>query len=234
MSSQALRFYFDYISNNAYLAWTQLPRLAERYDLTIEPVPVLFAGLLAANHQLGPAEVRPKAIWMGRNVLRKAALLGVPLQAPAHHPYNPLPSLRASLIDMPAAARQRLIDGLFRALWAESRHIAEDEVVADVATSAGLDGADLIAQTHHPETKARLRSQTDEAIAAGVFGVPTMVVAGELFFGYDDFPYLEMVLAGNDPLDPESLAGWNRTAVTASAHRRQFRELLEKDEESLS
>ena len=58
MAGKVIRFYFDYISPNAYLAWTQLPALAQRNGCSIEPVPVLFAGLLEAHRQLGPAEVR--------------------------------------------------------------------------------------------------------------------------------------------------------------------------------
>ncbi len=61
----------------------RLPELRERFDLRIEPVPVLFAGLLEANGQLGPAEIRPKAKWMARNNLRKAVILGIRLRPPA-------------------------------------------------------------------------------------------------------------------------------------------------------
>ena len=83
---RTLRFYFDYLSSNAYLAWTQLPKLASRFGVEVEPIPVLFAGLLEAHGQLGPAEVLPKAIWMAKNNLRKAALLGVPLNRRAITP----------------------------------------------------------------------------------------------------------------------------------------------------
>ncbi len=83
---QTIRFYYDYISSNAYLAWLELPKLAARHAAVIEPVPVLFAALLEAHGQLGPAEVHVKALWMLKNNLRKAALLGVPLNPPVHHP----------------------------------------------------------------------------------------------------------------------------------------------------
>ena len=219
-----LRFYFDYISNNAYIAWTQLARLEEEYGVTLEPIPVLFAGLLGAHGQMGPAEVRPKAKWMGRNVMRKAAILGVPLQPPLHHPYNPLLSLRVSSLDLEPGQRRRLIDGLFLAVWAERRHVSEPAVVEAVADAAGLDGRAIVERASDPEIKARLRRQTDDAIAAGVFGVPTMIVREELFFGYDDFPYMEMFLAGKDPIDPETVARWSKIQVTPSAVRRQFRE----------
>jgi len=95
MASEAVRFYFDFVSPNAYLAWTQLPALAAQYGTAIEPVPVLFAGLLEAHGQLGPAEMPAKTRWMVRNNLRKAARLGVALNPPAFHPFNPLLALCA-------------------------------------------------------------------------------------------------------------------------------------------
>ena len=216
-----LRFFFDFISHNAYLAWTQLRSLEETYGLEVEPVPVLFAGLLEAHGQLGPAEVPPKARWMSRNVMRKAAILGVPLNPPVHHPYNPLPSLRICCLDLARDDRWQLIDGLFRAVWVESRHLAEPEVVASVADAAGLDGDALVLETQDPVIKEKLRRQTEEAVEQGVFGIPTMIVRDELFFGYDDFPYMEMVLAGTDPLSAETLEKWRSAKVTPSSVRRR-------------
>src|SRR5438552_4809616 len=112
-----VRFYFDYISSNAYLAWTQLPKLCDRYAFTIEPVPVLFAGLLEAHGQLGPAEIPAKALWTAKNNVRKATLLDVPLNPPAFHPFNPLLALRVSSPPLDAAARHALIGALFDAVW---------------------------------------------------------------------------------------------------------------------
>src|SRR5215831_9421049 len=94
----SIQFYFDYESPNAYLAWTQLPKLADRYGFTVEPVPVLYAALLDAHGQLGPAEVSAKGRWMSRNLLRKALLLAVPLNPPAFLPFNPLLALRVTLL----------------------------------------------------------------------------------------------------------------------------------------
>jgi 2-hydroxychromene-2-carboxylate isomerase len=219
---RTLRFYFDYISSNAYLAWTQLPKLASRFELAIEPIPVLFAGLLEAHGQLGPAEVLPKAWWMGKNNLRKAALLGLRLEPPRHHPFSPLLSLRVSSLPLPAAQRDALIGALFEAVWVRGLHVSEPAVVEKLATELSLDGAALVAAAQEPEAKARLRAQTDAAIAAGVFGVPTMIVGDELFWGYDDWPYLELFLAGKDPLDRRELEKWTR-ARNPSAMRRRFR-----------
>jgi 2-hydroxychromene-2-carboxylate isomerase len=217
-----LRFYFDYISSNAYLAWHRLPDLAQRFGLAIEPVPVLFAGLLEAHGQLGPAEIPAKARWMWRDNLRKAARLGIPLEPPRFHPFNPLLPLRVSSLPLADEARRALIDALFRAMWAESLHLSEPAVVAAAATSAGLPGEELVARAQELESKQRLRQQTQDAIAAGVFGVPSMIVGDELFWGFDDLAHLELHLRGEDPL--ASLQANIPTArLPASAVRRRFR-----------
>jgi len=219
-SSRIVRFYFDYISSNAYLAWLVLPEMAAEYGYRVEPIPAVFAGFLNAHGQLGPAEVPVKSYWMWKNNMRKAALLGRPLNPPAFHPFNPVLALRVSSLPMADDERARLIDGLFDAVWVDGLHVADPAVVEQVANRAGLDGARLVAQAQEPEAKARLRAQGDAAIAAGAFGVPTMIVGDELFWGYDDLPYLKLLLAGEDPLDPTRVP---TTAPTASATRKRAR-----------
>jgi 2-hydroxychromene-2-carboxylate isomerase len=203
-----VRFYFDYVSPNAYLAWLELPRLAARHGRRVEPVPTLFAGLLGAHGQLGPAEIPAKAVWMSRNNLRKAALLGAALNAPVHHPFNPLLALRASCLAGSEQANAAAISALFRAVWVEREHVSEPAVVARVLDAAGLRGAELVARAEGPAAKQRLRDDTDAAIARGVFGVPTMIVGDELFWGYDDFSFLDRHLAGEDPLTADAVARW--------------------------
>ena len=203
-----IRFYFDPISPNAYLAWTQLPSLADKHGFAIEPVPVLFAGLLEAYGQLGPAEVQPKIRWMWKNNLRKAALLRVPLNPPAFHPFNPLLALRVSSLPLAPVPRRALIGVLLEAVWVRGLHVSEPAVVARLGDEIGLDGAALVAQAGEADNKARLRAQTDDAISRGVFGVPTMEVGGELFWGFDDLPYLEPLLAGRDLLDAAEWRKW--------------------------
>jgi 2-hydroxychromene-2-carboxylate isomerase len=220
MSRTSLRFYFDYISPNAYLAWTQLPALAGRFGVAVEPVPVLFAGLLDAHRRVGPAETPAHIRWMWKNVLRKATLLGVPFHPPAFHPFNPLLALRASSLPLPAAGRMTLIDALFQAVWVQGLHIAEADVVRSVADGAGLAGGELVAAAGSAQSKAGLRGQTDDAFARGVFGVPSMEVDGELFWGYDDFPQLTRFLSGADTLDPNQWASWS-APLRASAVRKR-------------
>ena len=225
--TRTIRFYFDYESPNAYLAWTQLPDLARRHDCTVDPVPVLYSALLDANGQLGPGEQPTKGRWMSRNLARKAVLLGVPLSPPAFLPFNPLLALRVTLLASGAPERDALISALFRAVWVHGLHVSEPAVVERVVNEIGLPGVELVAQTQRPEIKEQLRAQTAEAVSRGVFGVPSMEVGDELFWGYDDFPFLDLFLAGRDPIDAAHPWGTGSGTVRASSMRRQFRSAKE-------
>lgn len=216
-----MTFYFDYISNNAYLAWTQLETLEKKFNLDIEIVPVLFAGLLKAHNNVGPAEIPAKRRWMSKNILRKAALLNVPIAAPKFHPFNPLLALRASSLLVEEGQRRKLIDQLFKAAWVDQLHISEAEVVEQAASAAGLNGADIVAQASTAEVSQRLKQQTQDAVAQGVFGIPTMMIDDELFFGYDDFVFIDSYLDGNEALSKEAFASWDQAVVMPSAMRKE-------------
>ena len=216
---EPIRFYLDYLSPYAYLAWTQIGALAARTDRVVEPVPVLFAGLLNASGGVGPAEIPAKSRYVFVDTVRTAHVLNVPLLPPPSHPFNPLLALRVSSLPMPAAARLRLIDALYAATWGGGGGVTEPERVAAVATAVGLDGTALVAAAASPEAKERVRRQTDEAIARGVFGIPTMYVGDEMFWGYDSLAHLERFLRGELPGLSAAMQSW--TGLPASAQRRR-------------
>lgn len=212
-----LRFHFDVVSPYAYLAWTQIHALAERGGVAVEPVPVLFGVLLDAHGTRGPAEVPARRAYLIHDVVRIAHRFGVPLVPPPSHPFNPLLALRLASLPLPADQQRRLIDGLFAAVWAEGTGITERETVAAIAARAGLP-ADALARAEAPETKQRLRAQCDRAIADGVFGVPTMLVRGRMFFGCDSLPHLGDFLEHGDVVPADVVARW--ASLPASATRR--------------
>jgi 2-hydroxychromene-2-carboxylate isomerase len=218
-----LRFYFDYVSHNAYLAFSQLERISARHGRVFELVPVLFAGLLNRHGQLGPAEIAPKARWMMLDVVRKARRLGVPFAPPASHPWNPLVSLRVSHAPLAPDERMRLAGALFRAAWAESVDLANPREVARVARGAGLDGDALLAFAASDEAKRRLRAATDAALDEGVFGVPSVVAGERLFWGFDDLAHLELHLEGRDPLRADDVERFTRYVAGATRVRRDER-----------
>ncbi len=215
---ERLYFCFDYISHNAYLAWHSLKPLLRDHGLTLEPVPVLFAAMLSHYKQVGPAELPAKSRWMLWNVLRKAHHMGVPIAAPHSHPFNPLLPLRLSCA-VEGAARVQLVDRLFRATWAESRAVSDPVTMQALLAETGDEA--LLAQAQAEPVKQRLRQYTDAALAAGAFGVPTMLVRGELFWGYDDLAHLKLFLEGRDPLpaDRSGYADWFKVQPSAERAR---------------
>lgn len=219
-SPAALRFYFDFISHNAYLAWARTRAIADAHGLRFEPVPVLFGVLLQHHGQLGPAEIPAKSRWMLRDVLRKARLLGLPLAPPHSHPFNPLPALRLACCELAHSDRLRLIERLWRATWAEGREVSSPAVLQTLVEELGLPAPALMDASRGEAAKRRLRENTDAAIADSVFGVPSVIVRGELFWGYDDLGTLERFLAARDPpLEAGELSAW--AAVRPSVQRRR-------------
>jgi 2-hydroxychromene-2-carboxylate isomerase len=212
-----VRFYFDFVSPYAYIGWTQIHRVVEAHGRTVEPVPVLFAGLLNAHGQKGPAEIPAKRAYLFKDASRKAHAFALPpLAPPPTHPFNPLLALRLCVVPMPAAERRRLIDALYAATWAGGGGVESPEAVRAILERLGLDPPALLAAAAALAAKAALKANTDAAIAAGVFGVPTAAVGDELFWGVDALPHLDDFLAGRDPLPPDALERWKHIVASAT------------------
>jgi 2-hydroxychromene-2-carboxylate isomerase len=171
-------WYFDFVSPFSYLQSELLSSLAPR--VTIRYRPVLFAGLLEANAHKGPAEIGAKRAFTYRFVLWQAERLGIPVKFPPEHPFNPLPLLRLALA---CDCDPQAIHRIFRFVWRDGRLPDLPIEWAELTTELGVhDASERIAS---PEIKNALRRNTDEAIAHGVFGVPTLVIGDELFWGVD-------------------------------------------------
>jgi 2-hydroxychromene-2-carboxylate isomerase len=221
MSSGPIRFCFDYISPYSYLTWTQIHALALRHDREVVPVPVVFGALLDAGGQKGPAEIPARRAYLFKDCVRLAHGFGVPFAPPPAHPFNPLLALRASSLPMPEPVRRALIDRLYAAVWGGGPGVTEPAEVAALASAVGLDGEQVVRDAGAQAMKDLVRRRTEEAVAQGVFGVPTMTVDGELFWGVDSLPHLERFLDGRDPVTPEMVARW--ASLPASAVRRAVR-----------
>jgi 2-hydroxychromene-2-carboxylate isomerase len=190
-------WYFDFVSPFAYLQSEQLASLAPRVSIRYRPV--LFAGLLGAHGQKGPAEIPPKRVFTYRFCVWQAKKLGIALRFPPEHPFNPLPLLRLALAcDCAPDAVHRI----FRFVWRDGR--LPDLPIEWAELASGLGVADAAARIGSPEVKEALRRNTDEAIARGVFGVPTLAFADSLFWGADATQMAaDFVAAGCRYDDPE-------------------------------
>jgi 2-hydroxychromene-2-carboxylate isomerase len=223
-----ITFYYDPISPYAYLAFEQLPQALEGLNYSVSYQPILFAGLLKAHGQLGPAEIAPKREWTYRQVLWTAKTLGIEFQMPAAHPFNPLPLLRLAT----SCANEQghtnrfytnrfITQQIFNHVW----HGGADASCSDrlEALTQALSGN---IKTDNDTAKARLKTNTDGALQAGCFGVPTLRAlrtgdpagTGKNFWGLDALPMLREYLEGGAWFDAGE--GWDGAAKVGAGIKR--------------
>jgi 2-hydroxychromene-2-carboxylate isomerase len=193
-----VRCHADPVSPYAWLALRDLGRI-EAAGVRIVIVPVLFAGLLNAHGTVGPAEVDAKRRYLFRDVMREAARRALPFAGPPGHPFNPLTALRMCTALADDAARGRLLVAFTCATWERGENLMDEAALVRLADEAGLDGTALLAAARTPAVKQALLDATAQAVADGVFGVPTFRVDGdsELFWGADRLDALLWRLQGN-------------------------------------
>jgi len=178
--SQAVKvsWVFDVISPFSYLAFPRLVELPPHVQL--ECVPVLLAGLLKHFGQAGPAEIPSKRRFTYRFVIWRARSMGIPMRMPPAHPFNPLSALRLIIA---AGGDRRAAGTVLDAVFRDGRDVSDPAVIADLAPLLGVTNPQ--AAIADPAVKERLRANTDWAISRGIFGVPTLVIGEELFWGHD-------------------------------------------------
>jgi 2-hydroxychromene-2-carboxylate isomerase len=203
-------WYFDFVSPFSYL---QCERLQSHMD-AVRPHPVLFAAILDANGQKGPAEIPAKRAFTYRFVVWQAKALGIPLRFPHAHPFNPLPLLRLAIA---CDSRFDAITRIFRFVWRDGRLPDLPLEWAELSTALGM--PDAAARIGDARVKDELRRETDRAVARGVFGVPTLAIDNELFWGVDATDMaLAYARAGARYDDPE----YERVgALPAAAQRKE-------------
>jgi len=189
-----ITFYLDFISPYAYLSFERLPHALMGHSYSVTYKPILFAALLKHHGQLGPAEIPGKRDWTYRQVMWLAHSLGIELQLPASHPFNPLGLLRLAVATQVQGLPNRYVcETIFNHVWRGGAEAIEPTRLA--ALTAQLEPPRTV---QDPTVKAQLHAHTDEALAKGVFGVPTFEVDGKLFWGLDALPTLQAYL-GADP-----------------------------------
>ena len=201
-------WYFDFISPFAYLHWPKVRSLAERQPVEFKPL--LFAGLLDRNGQKGPAEIPAKRRFTYRHVTWLARQQGVALHFPPAHPFNPLHALRLCVA---AGTTPEAISAIFNWLWAEGRAGDSIDALAPLIKRFGIEDPALLASD---EVKATLRKNFDDAIAENVFGVPTLSLDGELFWGNDAHAFALAAIADPGLLSSPEMQGIDELPIGAA------------------
>ncbi|WP_439546405.1 2-hydroxychromene-2-carboxylate isomerase [Sandarakinorhabdus sp.] len=192
----AIEFLFDVGSPTAYLAWYRLQGIVARTGAVLIPVPILLGGVFKATGGAPPGAVAAKGRWMNEDMARWAARDGVTLGKNPFFPVNTLAMMRMLAGLEGDAQFGAVVDTLFAGLWQQGLNLADADVLAATLTAGGHDAPALLALTQSPDAKARLMSNTEAAVARGVFGAPTCFVAGQMHFGQDRLDWVELAAAG--------------------------------------
>lgn len=194
--ARTLEFYFDYGSPYSYLADTQVEAIAKRAGAQLVRKPMLLGGVFKSTGNQSPAELPAKSKWSAFDMPMWARYYGVPFNRNPHFPVNTLALMRGAAAAQIDGVFEKYHPAMFKAMWVDGRNLNDIKEVAAVLTAAGLDANKFGQRLQDQDVKDRLKSTTDDAVARGVFGAPTMFVDDKMFFGNDRLPFVEMALKG--------------------------------------
>ena len=190
--SSVVEFYFDCGSPASWLAYTQLPALAEEQGAVLQYRPVLLGGIFKATGNNTPAALPPKGQYLFRDLSRFARRYGVPLTFPPGFPVNTLTLMRIVTgvqIHQPDQFGP-CIEALFRMLWAHGINPEDETGLWNALAGAGLDADAVLAFADRDDVKHALKEATNKAVERGLFGLPTMFVDGEMYWGQDRLDFV--------------------------------------------
>jgi 2-hydroxychromene-2-carboxylate isomerase len=195
--SEPIDFYFDFTSPYAYLMSEQIDTLAERFGRKVRWHPVLLGLVFKHTGAEPPVGIPLKGDYLKRDFERSARFLGVPMHLPANFPVATQAAGRTYywLHDQDCALARRFAHAVFRAYFVEGADISAPEAVVGLAAGLGVDGSALASALKDEAVKARLKTETEAAMARGVFGAPLVFIDGEPFWGADRLGQIERWLA---------------------------------------
>lgn len=191
-------FFFDVGSPASYLAWTQMPALCAQAGASLVYKPMLLGGVFQATGNASPAMVAAKGRYMTIDLGRFAKRYGVEFRMNPHFPINTLQLMRG-VIGMQLRQPARFgafLGAVFTALWVQGANLNDPAVTAATLVAAGFDPADVFALVNDADIKGTLKANTEEAVARGVFGAPTVFVGDAMFFGQDRLDFVREALIG--------------------------------------
>lgn len=195
MSGHTIEFFWDSASPYTYLAATQVEAFAARHDATVVWKPFLLGKAFEATGNRPPAMVPAKGKHLFQDLRMWARLYGVPLRWPKVFPVASLTSLRIACA-LPDEQVPTWAKAVMAAYWGREEDIGQPDVLKAVAAGLGWNGDELLARAQDPAVKERLKANTDDAIARGVFGAPTFFVGDRMFWGNDRFELMGAFLDG--------------------------------------
>lgn len=189
-----LDFYFDFGSPTTFLAFKVLPRIAEKAEVSINWKPVLLGGIFKATGNQSPVIVPAKGIHMLTDMERFAKKYEVTIKHNPHFPINTLQLMRGATALLNTDVFQEFTTAMFDAIWQQEKNTGDATVVSEVLGEIGLNADEFMKKATDPAVKSALIDATDKAVKRGLFGVPTMFVSNEMFFGQDRLQFVAEAL----------------------------------------
>ena len=193
--TKTIELIFDFVSPNAYLIWSPLKDLAEKYGATIEITPAFLGGMHKLTGNAPPfvrdAEVKGKndyAMLEMNRFIRKHGLTKFRMNP--KFPFNTI-TLQRMLVALEPEKRIGFIDRLLPAIWEQGLDVTDADTLGKILHNAGFDGQELLARTQDPVVKQTLIDNTEKAVERGAFGIPTLYVDGEMYFGKERLGQIE-------------------------------------------
>ena len=190
----SIEFFWDPVSPYTYLASTQLPTLAREAGVALVYRPFFLGGVMQTTGNRPPATVASKGRYMMADLQMWARAYKVPLTPPELFPAKTILALRAGLVAEQHGDGERYAQAIMRAYWGQGRDISDPAVVSAVLSELGLDAPAILALTEQDAIKAALKANTEEAVARGAFGAPSLFVGEQLFWGNDRLDLLRRYL----------------------------------------
>ena len=188
--TQKLEFFYDYVSLYSYLANSQLSLI----DAEVVYRPMLLGGVMNAVGNKPPATLPARGTYLFKDAERWAKRYGIEYNMNPTFPQNTVSAMRLALVALEKGVLEAVHQPLFDAVWAHEKNLSDVGVLADIISGAGLLVDETMAEINSVRIKGRLRENTDEAVARGAFGAPTMFVGGEMFFGNDRLDFVKEAL----------------------------------------
>lgn len=198
---KTVEFFFDVGSPAACLAFRRLPALCEAAAATLHWRPMLLGGVFQATGNQSPVNIPAKGRYLFADLQRWARRHGIPFRQNPHFPVNTLTLMRMAT-GLQLREPQRLVpyvDAMYGAIWVDGLDMYDPTVVAGVLREAGFEPEAVMALAGDPEVKQRLKDDTQEAVARGVFGAPTFFVDGEMYWGQDRLDFVKEALEADTP-----------------------------------
>jgi 2-hydroxychromene-2-carboxylate isomerase len=189
-------FLFDFGSPNAYLAHRVLPGIESRTGVRFVYVPALLGGIFKATGNVSPAVslqgIQNKGAYQGLEMRRFIARHGIDdFRHNPDFPVNTLKIMRGAIVAQREGFFERYVDEIFRHMWSAPKKLDDPAVFRAALEESGIDAGVVLDGIQEPSIKARLLSNTEEAVARGVFGSPSFFVGDEHFFGKDRLEEVE-------------------------------------------